>query len=260
MHRECRNDATSMGLHSLKFSDERPWDCGKVTALARCRPLRTGVRPAPDVEGFALTTNRPVPVVVHSPDPILREGVIAQLRGRAEVGLTDTDVAGTIAVVVADDLDDETIVICRRVSRDELASVVVILNHLDDVALLAGFEAGVRGFVMRNAAVPERLVPVIVAVARGEVSVPPHLVGGLLLHLSRVQANGGGRDATDRALSPRELDVLRLASEGLETAEIARQLAYSERTVKGVVHDITSRFQLRNRTHAVAFAMKHGLI
>ncbi len=207
-----------------------------------------------------MTSNRPVPVVVHSPDPILREGVIAQLRGRAEVCLAEVEIPGTIVVVVADELDDDTIVICRRVSRDELSSVVVILTRLDDVALLAGFEAGVRGFVMRNAAVPERLVPVIVAVSRGEVSVPPHLVGGLLLHLSRVQANGTGKAPAERSLSPRELDVLRLASEGLETAEIARQLAYSERTVKGVVHDITSRFQLRNRTHAVAFAMKHGLI
>jgi DNA-binding NarL/FixJ family response regulator len=60
--------------------------------------------------------------------------------------------------------------------------------------------------------------------------------------------------------SGRELDVLRLLSEGWDTAEIAEKLAYSERTVKNVIHDITTRLQLRNRSHAVAYAVRQGLI
>ncbi|MQA85396.1 MAG: DNA-binding response regulator, partial [Streptosporangiales bacterium] len=44
------------------------------------------------------------------------------------------------------------------------------------------------------------------------------------------------------------------------TAEIARALAYSERTVKNIIHDITTRLQLRNRAHAVAYAVREGLI
>jgi DNA-binding NarL/FixJ family response regulator len=195
---------------------------------------------------------------VYSPDPILREGVVAQLRGRPEITLTDVAFDATIALVAADSLDQDTLTICRKTALENLTPVVV-LTHLDDPGLMAGFDAGVKGFVRRSAAVRERLVSVIVAVAGGEVSVPPDMVGGLLLHLSRVQSEGTGRRPSD-GMSPRELDVLRLASEGLETAEIARQLAYSERTVKGVVHDITSRFHLRNRTHAVAFALKQGLI
>ncbi|HVX44496.1 MAG TPA: LuxR C-terminal-related transcriptional regulator, partial [Mycobacteriales bacterium] len=49
-------------------------------------------------------------------------------------------------------------------------------------------------------------------------------------------------------------------AEGYSTSEIAEQLAYSERTVKSALHDLTSRYQLRNRSHAVAFAMREGLI
>jgi len=44
----------------------------------------------------------------------------------------------------------------------------------------------------------------------------------------------------------------------LSTNEIAQQLLYSQRTVKGIVHDITNRFHLRNRSHAVAYAMQEG--
>jgi DNA-binding CsgD family transcriptional regulator len=61
-------------------------------------------------------------------------------------------------------------------------------------------------------------------------------------------------------LTPRELEVLRLVSDGLDTQQIADRLCYSERTVKGVIHDVTTRLNLRNRSHAVAFAMRRGWI
>jgi hypothetical protein len=51
-----------------------------------------------------------------------------------------------------------------------------------------------------------------------------------------------------------------LLAEGYDTAAIAETLAYSERTIKNVIHDVTSRLHLRNRSHAVAFAMRTGVI
>jgi DNA-binding CsgD family transcriptional regulator len=58
----------------------------------------------------------------------------------------------------------------------------------------------------------------------------------------------------------RELDVLRLAGEGLTTVEIAERLGCSERTVKMALQAVLERFGLRNRTHAVAYAIRAGLI
>jgi DNA-binding NarL/FixJ family response regulator len=49
-------------------------------------------------------------------------------------------------------------------------------------------------------------------------------------------------------------------AEGLDTAEIATRLSYSQRTIKTVLHDVTTRLQLRNRSHAVAYALREGLI
>ena len=51
-----------------------------------------------------------------------------------------------------------------------------------------------------------------------------------------------------------------LIADGHPTREVARQLSYSERTVKSVLHDVTTRLQLRNRAHAVAFAVREGFI
>jgi DNA-binding CsgD family transcriptional regulator len=61
-------------------------------------------------------------------------------------------------------------------------------------------------------------------------------------------------------LSPREAAVLRLLAEGYTTAEVAAELAYGERSVKNIVHNVTARFQLRNRCHAVAHAIRNGWI
>ncbi|MEV4847032.1 helix-turn-helix transcriptional regulator [Micromonospora matsumotoense] len=61
-------------------------------------------------------------------------------------------------------------------------------------------------------------------------------------------------------LSVRESEILRLVADGMDTREVATRLSYSGRTVKNVLHDITSRFPLRNRTHAVAYAVREGLI
>jgi DNA-binding NarL/FixJ family response regulator len=61
-------------------------------------------------------------------------------------------------------------------------------------------------------------------------------------------------------LSDREVTVLRMVSQGMEVREIAAELRYSERTIKNTMHDVVARFQLRNRTHAVAFAMREGMI
>jgi DNA-binding NarL/FixJ family response regulator len=46
----------------------------------------------------------------------------------------------------------------------------------------------------------------------------------------------------------------------MDTAEVGRDLYYSDRTVKNILHDVTSRLNLRNRTHAVAYAIRQGLI
>ena len=54
--------------------------------------------------------------------------------------------------------------------------------------------------------------------------------------------------------------MLRLVAEGLDTSEIAEKTSYSELTVKNVLHEVTTRLQLRNRAHAVGYALRNGLI
>jgi DNA-binding NarL/FixJ family response regulator len=66
--------------------------------------------------------------------------------------------------------------------------------------------------------------------------------------------------AASRRLNARERDVLALVAEGYSTREVAKRLCYSERTIKNILQDVTTRLALRNRTQAVAVAIRQGWI
>ena len=57
----------------------------------------------------------------------------------------------------------------------------------------------------------------------------------------------------------REVEVLRMLSEGMNTVEIADKMSYSERTIKGNIHEAVKRLRVRNRTQAVAYAIRTGI-
>jgi DNA-binding NarL/FixJ family response regulator len=204
-----------------------------------------------------------IPTYVHSSDPISSAGVRSQLRVRPEVRLVeemDVDDAA-VAVVVADEFDEATARVVRALCRGDRPRIVLVATAIDEAALVAAAEAGVGGLVRRSEATADVLTRAIVKVAAGDGEVPPDLLGRLLHQVGRLQRQVlAPRGLTFAGLSPRETEVLRLVAEGHDTAEIAQRMCYSERTVKNVLHDLTTRLQLRNRTHAVAYAMREGLI
>jgi DNA-binding NarL/FixJ family response regulator len=205
----------------------------------------------------------PITVRVHARDPISEAGAASELRARPEVRVVraaDGEQA-RVVVVVTDSVDDDALTLLRIVQRRGLSRAVLVAGQLDDGDLVKAVETGVVGLVRRSEATPDRLVAVITAAANGEGSVPPDLLGRLLDQVGKLQRHVlGPRGIMFTGLAPREVEVLRLLADGLDTSEIANKLSYSERTVKNVVHDVTTRLQLRNRSHAVAYALREGLI
>ena len=199
---------------------------------------------------------------IHADDPISRAGVASQLRPRPEVRILDAgDRAGaTVSLVVADRVAEPALRAIRAL-RQNGTSVVLVAVELDDAALVSAIEAGIAALVRRAEATPERLVTVIRAAAAGEAAVPPDLLGRLLNQVGQLQRQVlAPRGLSFAVLADREVAVLRLVAEGLDTAEIASRLSYSPRTIKTVLHDVTVRLNLRNRSHAVAYALREGLI
>ncbi|WP_327352110.1 helix-turn-helix transcriptional regulator [Streptomyces sp. NBC_01304] len=117
-------------------------------------------------------------------------------------------------------------------------------------------ECGFAGLLVRAETTPEGLVAAVDAIAAGTGALPPALLAGLLADLG-----GAGRlRAVTGLLARRELDVLRLLADGSSTREIAGALAYSERTVKNIVHDTLTKLNCRTRAHAVATVVRQGAL
>jgi DNA-binding NarL/FixJ family response regulator len=204
-----------------------------------------------------------VPVYVSAADPLSRAGTISQLRVTGDVVLVEDEglTEDGVALVVADEVDVEAVRTIRGLRRRGVERVALLVGRLDDKGLLAAVEAGVAGVIRRSEATPHNLLSAIRSVASGEGALPPDLLGRLLGQVGQLQRQVlAPRGLTFSGLTERELSVLRLLAEGHDTAEIGRQLFYSDRTVKNIVHDVTSRLDLRNRTHAVAYALRQGLI
>ena len=203
-----------------------------------------------------------VPVAFHATDPLTQAGVTAALRARPEVELVaDSDIGSdTVAVVIAERLTEARALLLAMKARG-VDRCALVLGDIEEGDLLAIAELGVRAVARRSQASPDALVSLARTAASGEVALPPDLLGTLLTQLARLQRNvlePRGLDVF--GMSEREREVLRLVAPGLDTREIAERMCYSQRTVKTILHDITNRFQLRNRSHAVAYAMREGLI
>lgn len=204
-----------------------------------------------------------MPVYVQALDPLTQAGITGALRGRPELQLVDeVDLPdAAVAVVAMDDVGDEGLQAVRALKRSGCARIVLVVAQPEETGMLAAIEAGVCGLVRRAEATPEALTAAILAAAAGNGTLPPDLLGRLLSAVGRLQQQVlNPRGLTFTSLTEREIDVLALVAEGFDTCEISAKLAYSERTIKNVIHDVTLRLNLRNRTHAVAYALRKGLI
>ncbi len=127
------------------------------------------------------------------------------------------------------------------------ARIIVLTTYTGDVQVLRALKAGARAYLLKNL-LHKELLETIRAVHAGKKTVSPEVSFQLAEH------------ATDDALTPAEVRVLRLIAEGNANKEIAAQLSISEETVKGQVRNILSKLGANDRTHAVMIGLKRGII
>ncbi|MEU8224670.1 response regulator transcription factor [Kribbella sp. NPDC048915] len=204
-----------------------------------------------------------VPVYVYSADSISRSGLESQLRFRPEIHVVGAEQLDStvVAVVAAETPDGPTIAALGDLRRRGLDKLILVVATLNDADLIAVIEAGVCALIRRAEVTPDRLAELVRRAAAGEAELPADLLTRLFRQVSHMQNDVlTPRGLRLAGLSPRESAILKLVAEGYDTDEIAARLSYSPRTVKNVLHGVTTRFQLRNRSHAVAYALKEGLI
>ncbi|MCM0640031.1 response regulator [Cellulomonas wangsupingiae] len=151
----------------------------------------------------------------------------------------------------------------RRIVEEHPASRVLVLTTFDvDDLAFAALRAGASGFLLKSAR-PDELVDAIRTVAAGTAVVAPRILRRMLdlfaPHLPTAAAAEPGPDPRLAALTPRELDVLRLVAAGSSNPEIAAELVVSETTVKTHVGNLFAKLGARDRVQAVIIAYECGL-
>jgi DNA-binding NarL/FixJ family response regulator len=136
---------------------------------------------------------------------------------------------------------------------------IIILTTFDlDQYVYAALTAGASGFLLKHVT-PEYLVTAIRLVRSGDALLAPSITRRLVERFAPRDPELPPVHADLSALTPRELEVLRLLARGLSNAELARQLTLSEATVKTHVGRILTKLQLRDRVQAVVLAYQTGL-
>jgi DNA-binding NarL/FixJ family response regulator len=203
-----------------------------------------------------------IALAVQSSDPLTRAGLLTHLQEFPELNVLPADrwTEATVRVVATDRLRADSLTALRRSAAESSAPVVLIVEEVSEADLLTAVECRVVAVLPRAVVSGERLVRAVQAAVTGGGVLPPALVGELIKHVERLQREVLNPTGGAGGLSPREVDVLRLMADGLDTNEIAGRLCYSERTVKNVIYGVTHRLNLRNRSHAVAYALRAGVI
>ena len=134
------------------------------------------------------------------------------------------------------------------------AAVIVCSSDTGQESVVRALQAGALGYLRKDELTPEALGAAVRAAASGT-----GVLAGDLLESLLPSAHGVARPAA-ATLTDREQQVLALIAAGHATREVARELCYSERTVKNVLHDVVTKLNARSRSQAVAFAVREGLI
>jgi DNA-binding NarL/FixJ family response regulator len=207
-----------------------------------------------------------VKLYVLDPHTIYRRGLVVCLEAMPEV--ESVDEAGSIDVARQDPaIEDADLVIldpvlglCSAFIADLFeatgARVMVCTSDCTEESVLAAIQAGAVGYLRKDTLTPEILAAAVTAAANGTGVLEHELMGALI----RGAANGTPDRSAMTQLTEREQQVLSLIAAGHPTREVAKQLCYSERTVKNVLHDVVTKLNARSRSQAVAFAVREGLI
>ncbi len=133
--------------------------------------------------------------------------------------------------------------------------VVFVTMFEDDETIFRGLQAGGQGYILKNAD-PETMLRAIRAIAHGE-----SLLGATIAQkvLHQFTARPPHPPLVDD-LTPREIEVLKLIAAGRPNKEIARELGISEKTVKNHINNIFSKLHLYDRTQAMLYAIRKGLV
>lgn len=220
----------------------------------------------------ATSDDQPVRVLLVEDHPLLASA-IANILG-TEPDLTVCEIArsgGKAAVMAADvkadvvlldfSLPDMSGPVAAGMILDAIPSAAIVFHSAGESEsdLLDAIDAGATAFLTKSAAA-DRIVEAVRRAARGEPLIPVALFAKAIARRTRVSAEAAERLKLMKQFTPRELEILRLLADGVETETMAQRMGIASHTVDWHVGHVIEKMQVHSKLQAVVVAAQKGLI
>lgn len=215
------------------------------------------------------TGSNMIRVLIVDDHPIVRRGLTSLLSAYADIQVAGEAEDGTAAFAAVKELDPDVILLdiqmagmdgieltARILRSTPQIKIIILTAYNNEEYVLGAFRAGAYAYLLKNS-LNETVVETIRSVHQGRRMLSPSLMDQVLrqLHtLAQAQASH------ERQLAPDDIRVLALIANGATNEEIAREVHWSESTVKRRIEEIMATLGARNRAQAVSIATKEGLI
>jgi DNA-binding NarL/FixJ family response regulator len=140
--------------------------------------------------------------------------------------------------------------------RGDETKVVILTGEVTDEEMLEGFRLGIKGLLLKELA-PKLIVACVRRVASGGQWLETQASGRAIETLLRRETMS--RQVSSK-LTPREIELVRLASGGMRNKEIAERLDIGEGTVKAHLHNVYRKLEIQNRVDLVLYARENGIM
>lgn len=203
---------------------------------------------------------------------LIRHGLRAMFAGVDEIEIVADTASVESTVQAAAQLKPDVILVDEDMPGDSIGGIpqmkqlapgteiIVMADRLDDTKALRAIEAGATGYILKD--IPKaNLTAALRSVCNGRGFFHPEVTRKLMERLARLSREQRARMRLEsEGLTERELDVIMELAKGSTDREIAEKFVVAEGTIKTHIHNILRKLGVRNRTQAVAFVLRKGLI
>jgi DNA-binding NarL/FixJ family response regulator len=207
-----------------------------------------------------MTARDPIRVLMADDHPLIREGISALVSSQSDMAIVGEASSGLEATAMYEALMPDVVLLDLQMPAmggfeaitaikrlKPSARIIVLTTYEGDHLASRAISLGARAYLLKSA-VRHELLNAIRAVFRGQKHIDAKVAENLSHHVG------------ESPLSVRETEVLSLIAGGNSNRAVGLTLAITEETVKGYVKNILAKLNARDRTHAVALAIKRGII
>lgn len=218
-----------------------------------------------------LSEPRLITILIADDHPILRRALRSLLEKEADFRVIAEAGDGEEAIRLADELTPNMVIMdigmpkvngleaTRRIKATHPDIAILVLTVYDDAEYIFGIlEAGAAGYIIKSE-FDEQILQAIRGVAAGETVLSASITRQLLRYVMKHRVRQPSLEQVEQ-LSPREIEILRLAAKGASNKEISEILSVSIHTIKGKLMDIFNKLEAASRTEAVMKGLLAGYI